>query len=92
MRPEEMADFMVPLLSGDGYGTLNELFEFLVLMQTGIVDTVPIICVNKKFWNGMFDWLKDNPLKEDFFIHDVRDLKLINIVDDLDEITAILEK
>jgi len=50
-----------------GYGTLNELFEYAVLMQTGIVDTVPIICVNKKYWQGLFDWLKNNPLKNDFF-------------------------
>ena len=36
-----------------GYGTLNELFEYLVLMQTGIVDTVPIICIDKGFWDTM---------------------------------------
>lgn len=74
-----------------GYGTLNELFEYAVLMQTGIVDTVPIICVNKKYWQGLFEWLKNNPLREDFFIRD-EDLKLIQVVDDVDEILALVEK
>ena len=75
-----------------GYGTLNELFEYAVLMQTGIVDTVPMICVNRKYWNGLLDWLRDNPLKEDFFIHDLRDLKLLHMVDDAEELIAIIEK
>ncbi|PIN87247.1 TIGR00730 family Rossman fold protein [Candidatus Woesearchaeota archaeon CG10_big_fil_rev_8_21_14_0_10_44_13] len=74
-----------------GYGTLNELFEYAVLMQTGIVDNVPIICVNKKYWQGLFDWLENNPLKEDFFIHDIKDLKLIHFVDGIDEIISIIE-
>jgi len=60
-------------------------------MQTGIVDNVPIICVNKKYWQGLFDWLENNPLKEDFFIHDIKDLKLIHFVDGIDEIISIIE-
>lgn len=74
-----------------GYGTLNELFEYAVLMQTGIVDNVPIICVNKKYWQGLFDWLEGNPLKEDFFIHNIKDLNLLHFVDDVDEIISIIE-
>jgi len=52
-----------------GYGTLNEVFEYAVLMQTGIVDKVPIICVNRKYWQKLFEWLKNYPSKENFFIH-----------------------
>ena len=74
-----------------GYGTLNELFEYAVLMQTGIVDGVPIICVNRKYWQGLFDWLKNNPLKENFFIQDLEDLKLLNFVDTDEEIFEILD-
>ena len=74
-----------------GYGTLNELFEYVVLMQTGIVDTVPIICVNKKYWKGLFEWLKKNPLKKDFLIHDKKDLDLIHFVDDHNKIIKIIE-
>lgn len=74
-----------------GYGTLNELFEYAVLMQTGIVDIVPIICVNKTYWQGLFEWLKENPFKKDFFIHDINDLNLIHFVDDHNEIIKIIE-
>ncbi|MFA6461055.1 MAG: TIGR00730 family Rossman fold protein [Candidatus Woesearchaeota archaeon] len=74
-----------------GYGTLNELFEYAVLMQTGIVDKVPIICVNKKYWQGLFEWLKDNPLKEDFFIRK-EDLDLIQYADSVEEILKLIEK
>ena len=73
-----------------GYGTLNELFEYAVLMQTGIVDTVPIICVNKAYWRGLFDWLKANPLRKDFFIHNNRDLGLLHFVDSFPQIMNLL--
>ncbi len=74
-----------------GYGTLNELFEYTVLMQTEIVDTVPIICTNRKYWNGLLDWLKDNPLKQDFLVHDLQDLNLLHLVDDVEEVTRLIE-
>lgn len=74
-----------------GYGTLNELFEYAVLMQTGIVDTVPIICVNKKYWEGLFKWLKDNPLKNNFLIDGKKDIGLLHFVDDVEEIIKIIE-
>jgi len=74
-----------------GYGTINELFEYAVLMQTGIVDKVPIICVNKKYWEGLFNWLGDGPLKEDFLIHSEDDLGLLHFVDDIEEVMEILE-
>lgn len=74
-----------------GYGTLDELFEYVVLMQTGLVDKVPIICVGKQFWQGMFDWLKDSPLKEGFFSNGAKDLELLHLVDTVDEILALIE-
>ena len=73
-----------------GYGTLNELFEYAVLMQTGIVDTVPIICVNKEYWLGLFDWLKNNPLKEDFLINDIRDINLLHFAENFEEIKKLI--
>jgi uncharacterized protein (TIGR00730 family) len=73
-----------------GYGTLNELFEFAVLMQTGIVDTVPIICVNRAYWQGLFKWLEQNPLRHDFLQHGQADISLLHFVDSCDEIEKIL--
>ncbi|MCR4368449.1 MAG: TIGR00730 family Rossman fold protein [archaeon] len=75
-----------------GYGTLNELFEYAVLMQTGIVDTIPLICVNKNYWNGLFNWLKKNPLEKDYFIRGENDLDLLHFIDDKDEIYSLLKK
>jgi uncharacterized protein (TIGR00730 family) len=75
-----------------GYGTLNELFEYAVLMQTDILDTVPIICVGREYWQGLFSWLKEHPLKKDFLIHDVQDIELLYFVEDTQEILTIIEK
>ncbi len=75
-----------------GYGTLNELFEYAMLMQTSIVDTVPIICINKTYWKGLFDWLKNNPLKNDFFTDSDSDISLIKYADDLVDVISLIRK
>lgn len=73
-----------------GYGTLNELFEYLVLIQVGIADKVPVICVNKKYWEGLFEWLKASPMDEKLFIQN-SDIDLISLVDDVEEIIEIVK-
>lgn len=75
-----------------GYGTLNELFEYATLMQTNMVDTVPMICVNENYWRGLFDWIKENPLKEDFLKHHMTDLKLLQFVDDHQGVLKLIEE
>ena len=75
-----------------GYGTLNELFEYLVLMQTGIVDTVPIICIDKTFWCGLFTWLEEHPFKKQYLIHQDHDLKLIRFANSFEEIMSIIKE
>lgn len=75
-----------------GLGTLNELFEFGMLMQTGIVDKVPIICVNTSYWEDLFSWLKDKPLQMEFFIQGKQDLQLLNLVDEVQEIIELIGK
>lgn len=74
-----------------GYGTLNELFEYATLMQTKMVDTVPMICVNENYWRGLFDWIKENPLKEDFLKHHMTDLQLLQFVDTHEEVLEIID-
>ena len=61
-------------------------------MQTNIIDTVPIICVNKKYWQGLFDWLKESPLKKDFFIDNTRAMNLMHFVDNFPDIMSLLEE
>ena len=73
-----------------GYGTLNELFEYIVLIETGMVDAVPLICVNKKYWQGLFKWLEKGPLKSGMFSNGKANLKLVQVVDDIDEIIDII--
>lgn len=73
-----------------GYGTLNELFEYVVLMQIGMVDRVPIICVNSQFWGGLISWLRTHPLKRDFLISKKVDLHLISVVDTEKEILDMI--
>jgi uncharacterized protein (TIGR00730 family) len=70
-----------------GYGTLNELFEYIVLIQTKMVDKVPVILVGKEFWKGMRTWLQE--VHAEGYIRD-SDLELIQFVDSTDEIIDII--
>ena len=72
-----------------GFGTLDELFEVLTLVQTTMVKEVPIILVGTEFWSGMVDWIKGTMLK-DFGNISAKDLDLIPITDDLDEVVKII--
>lgn len=74
-----------------GYGTLNELFEYVVLMQTSMVDRVPIICVHTTYWQGLFDWLNKNAGEQDFFIDKEKDIGLLYFSDNHDEIVSIID-
>ncbi|MFP4604520.1 MAG: TIGR00730 family Rossman fold protein [Bacteroidales bacterium] len=67
-----------------GFGTLDELFEAITLIQTEKIGKFPIILVGSKFWNGLVDWLKDVVLKEEHNISD-EDLELFHVVDTADE-------
>ena len=73
-----------------GLGTLNELFEYAMLMQTGIVDRVPLICVGKKYWSGLFKWMKKEVLENDYLIHP-KDFDLITLLDREEEIIRFIE-
>ncbi len=74
-----------------GYGTLNELFEFIVLIQLGFIDRVPIICVDREFWQGMFKWLESKPKLLGYYIESQQDLKLIQFADSADEAIKLLK-
>lgn len=74
-----------------GYGTLNELFEFIVLIQLGFIDRVPIVCIDREFWEGMFKWLESKPKLLGYYIESQQDLKLIQFADNADEAIALLK-
>jgi uncharacterized protein (TIGR00730 family) len=75
-----------------GYGTLNEFYEYVVLIQLAFIDRVPVICIGRKFWKGMFDWLKTTPKKEGFFIDNEKDFDIVQFADTEEEVLNILKK
>ncbi len=73
-----------------GFGTLDELFEAITLIQTNKIEKFPIILVGKEFWEGLFDWVKAT-LLEKFGNISPQDLDLIHLVDNEDEVIDILD-
>ena len=74
-----------------GFGTLDELFEAITLIQTNKVAHFPIVLVGKKYWNGLMAWIKDTMLNEEHNINEV-DLDLFKIVDTADGAVAIINE
>lgn len=74
-----------------GFGTLDELFEVLTLIQTKKIDMVPVILVGKEYWSGLRDWIVDIMLGVENNIS-ANDLNLFSISDDPDEIIGIIHK
>jgi uncharacterized protein (TIGR00730 family) len=66
-----------------GFGTMDELFESLTLIQTGKVRDFPVILYNRAYWNGLLDWLRDTMLAEGRIT--ARDLDLLVVTDSLEE-------
>ncbi|RUM47079.1 MAG: TIGR00730 family Rossman fold protein [Hydrogenothermus sp.] len=72
------------ILFPGGYGTLDELTEVLVLIQTKKLKPFPIFLYGSEFWNGLVDWINQQVLQNNYI--DREDLKLFKVMDDLDEI------
>jgi uncharacterized protein (TIGR00730 family) len=72
-----------------GFGTLDELFESITLIQTNKVAHFPIVLVGKKYWEGLLAWVKQTMLLEEHNISE-KDLELFHIVDEADEAVAII--
>ncbi|VAX35954.1 hypothetical protein MNBD_UNCLBAC01-1148 [hydrothermal vent metagenome] len=62
-----------------GYGTLDELFESITLIQTCRLEKFPVILFGSDYWGGLLDWLKDSVLKAKHI--DEKDLDLFEVVD-----------
>jgi len=74
-----------------GFGTLDELFEAMTLIQTNKIGRFPIILVGTEFWKGLIDWVKKALLEDNGNISP-EDLDLIQLVDTEDEVLSILNK
>lgn len=71
-----------------GFGTMDELFEAITLIQTKKIGKFPIVLVGTKYWSGLMDWIK-NTLVNEGTIH-LDDLNLISIVDTEDEVLEVI--
>lgn len=72
-----------------GFGTLDELFEAITLIQTNKVAHFPIVLIGKKYWDGLLTWVKETMLLQEHNISE-KDLELFHIVDTSDEAVAII--
>ncbi len=73
-----------------GFGTLDEMFEALTLIQTKKIGRFPIVLVGKRYWSGLIDWIKDTLLTEENNINE-EDLELFNVVETPTEAVKVID-
>ena len=73
-----------------GFGTLDELFEAITLVQTGRVDPFPVILVGSAYWKGLILWIKKTLVPEGTI--EEEDLKLFSVVDTPREVMTAIDK
>lgn len=73
-----------------GFGTMDELFESLTLIQTKKIGRFPIVLVGTEFWGGLLDWIRNVMLDVEHNINP-EDMKLITLVDTPDEAVKVIE-
>ena len=71
-----------------GFGTLDELFESLTLIQTGKIKHFPVVLVGTEYWSGLLGWLRTEAVARGAI--DMADLDLLQCTDDMDEACRIL--
>ena len=73
-----------------GFGTLDEAFEALTLIQTKRIKPFPVILVGSEYWSGLIDWMKEKMLAADKV--DNEDMLIFNVMDDPVEIVSYIKK
>jgi uncharacterized protein (TIGR00730 family) len=73
-----------------GFGTLDEAFEALTLIQTKRIKPFPVILVGSEYWSGLIDWMKEKMLAADKV--DNEDMVIFNVMDDPVEIVSYIKK
>jgi len=71
-----------------GFGTLDEFFEAITLVQTKKMPPAPIILIGREFWQGLIDWIRDHLVSNGFI--SAADIDLITVTDDIDEAMKII--
>jgi uncharacterized protein (TIGR00730 family) len=73
-----------------GFGTLDELFEALTLIQTGKVSDFPVVLVGRSYWAGLVGWMRDVQLPAGAIT--AHDVELLKLTDDADEVVSIVHE
>jgi len=73
-----------------GFGTMDEFFESITLIQTQRIEPFPVILIGKEYWKGLISWMKDTMLKERLVSK--QDLALYKVTDNPDDVLRIIKK
>lgn len=73
-----------------GFGTMDELFEALTLIQTGKIEHFPIVLVGRSYWAGLLDWIRGTLLAQKAI--DASDIDYLQITDDPDEVVEMVRR
>jgi hypothetical protein len=73
-----------------GFGTMDELFEALTLIQTRRIKSFPVVLMGSEYWRGLVDWLKNAMVAEGNIARE--DLDLIQVLDDPEEVVRHIQK
>jgi hypothetical protein len=71
-----------------GFGTMDEIFEALTLVQTKKIHRIPVVLYGTEYWSGLIDWMSERMVAEKMIAK--RDLKLFRVTDDRDEVVDIM--
>jgi len=71
-----------------GFGTMDELFEALTLVQTRKVNQFPVVLMGTDYWQGLLEWLRTSTASGEFIRED--DLDLVHLTDDVDEVVQVV--
>jgi hypothetical protein len=74
-----------------GFGTMDELFEVMTLIQTKKITPVPVILVGTGFWSGMVEWIR-NTMGHEYHTINLEDMNLFHVTDDPEEVVKIISK
>ena len=81
---------MAYLIFPGGFGTLDELFEAVTLIQTHRIKPFPVILVGSDYWAGLIKWIKSHLIQEKMISPE--DLDIIQVLDDPDQIVKTIQK
>ncbi|MCK8600538.1 TIGR00730 family Rossman fold protein [Desulfoferrobacter suflitae] len=73
-----------------GFGTMDEIFEALTLIQTRRTKPFPVVLVGSSYWNGIIEWIKDTLLARNYI--SPQDLDLFTLLDDPDEVVRTIKR